>query len=78
MAPQRPERHPIHSLQALGLAIRRLRKTRGLTQTQLAAAVGGSRWLISRLEIGEPGVSVDQVLDIITELGADLYLEPRS
>jgi transcriptional regulator with XRE-family HTH domain len=68
----------IVSAEAFGTEIRRHRKAAGLTQTELATAMGTTRRLLSALENGERGVSVEMALTAAAELGLELYLEPRS
>ena len=68
----------IASADAFGAEIRRYRKAAGLTQAELATAMGTTRRLLSALENGERGVSVEMALTAAAELGLDLRLEPRS
>jgi transcriptional regulator with XRE-family HTH domain len=55
----------------LGLSIRALRRRRGWTQAQLAAACGISRALVSKLEVGRSGsMQLDVLALIASGLGA--------
>jgi transcriptional regulator with XRE-family HTH domain len=55
---------------ALARFVRKLRKQRALTQAQLAAKMGSDQARISRLELNDPAVSVDQMLEAAFSLGA--------
>jgi transcriptional regulator with XRE-family HTH domain len=68
----------IVSAEVFGTEIRHRRKAAGLTQTELATAMGTTRRLLSALENGERGVSIEMALTAAAELGLELYLEPRS
>lgn len=68
----------VRSAAAFGNEIRRQRKAAKLTQAELATATGGSRRLISALENGERGVSIEMALAAAAELGLELRLEARS
>ena len=68
----------IVSADAFGAEIRRRRKAAGLTQAELATAMGTTRRLLSALENGRRGVSIDMALMAAAELGLELRLEPRS
>lgn len=61
-----------------GRAIRARRKAAGLTQSDLAAATGTTRRLISAMENGTRATSLETALAAATELGFDLALEPRT
>lgn len=68
----------IVSADSFGAEIRRHRKAAGLTQTELATAMGTTRRLLSALENGRRGVSIEIALTAAAELGLELRLEPRS
>jgi transcriptional regulator with XRE-family HTH domain len=57
------------ALRSLGEDIVTWRKLRGLTQVQLADRAGMSRDTLARLERGEGGVSVENLLRILRALG---------
>lgn len=57
------------ALRSLGEDIVTWRKLRGLTQVQLADRAGISRDTLTRLERGEGGVSVENLLRILRALG---------
>lgn len=63
---------------AFGQEIRRRRKASGLTQEDLALAMGTSRRLVSEMERGTRATSLEMALAAAAELGLDVKLEPRS
>ena len=54
---------------AFALALRRLRRKKGLTQTQLADRAGYHRNLVSLVERGEANPSLITIFDMATTLG---------
>ncbi len=56
--------------------LRALRKTKGLTQAELAARVGVDQTRIAKIERDPLSVSVKQLLQILSALGVQLSLEP--
>ena len=62
---------------ALGASIRARRKSKGLTQQELADRAGCSAKFLTDLENGKPTVRFDKVLKIVMVLGMDLYLINR-
>lgn len=66
---------PARSPMRLGLAIRRLRQDRGMTQAQLAAAAGVSRqWLIALEKGDKAGLEIGLVMQLLDTLGASLMV----
>lgn len=61
---------------ALANAVRGARDTHGLTQSELADAIGSSRPTISRMERGAP-VAADTVLAALAECGYEVVVVPR-
>ncbi|UQZ90577.1 transcriptional regulator [Deltaproteobacteria bacterium Smac51] len=59
----------------IGTAIRKARKTLGLTQPQLALAAGVGVRFIVELEAGKPTVRLENVLRVVSALGGRLALE---
>lgn len=58
----------------LGLLIRKARRSRGMTQQQLASAVGvGRQWIVA-LEAGKPRVQLDKVLQTLAALDLSLSI----
>jgi DNA-binding XRE family transcriptional regulator len=63
------------ALREVGSALEAWRKLRGLTQAQLASRVGLNRETIARLEKGEGGVSLENVLLVLRALGLQDLLQ---
>ncbi|NCT91964.1 helix-turn-helix transcriptional regulator [Cellulomonas sp. APG4] len=62
---------------ALGAALRHVRRSRGLTQTELGDRIGASRPTVSRMDRGSETVSLGTVLDVVAECGFELIVVPR-
>ncbi|WP_340538533.1 helix-turn-helix transcriptional regulator [Nocardioides sp. GXZ039] len=65
-------RSTVRSAEALGGAIARLRFERGLTQEDLAEALGVSRRYIYEIESGKPNLFALRLFEALRELGAHL------
>lgn len=64
----------IHSTVQIGQKVRQTRQQLGLTQPQLALAVGvGIRFIVD-LEAGKPTVRLDKVLQVLSGLGLALQI----
>jgi HTH-type transcriptional regulator/antitoxin HipB len=59
--------------QAVGRALRELRKRAGLTQEQVAARMGTSSTYLSRLEAGQRDIRLSTVLRLLDAVGTDLH-----
>jgi HTH-type transcriptional regulator/antitoxin HipB len=59
---------------AIGAAVRRARKTHGLTQSQLAGLAGTGLRFVSELERGKPNVALDKTLAVLAVLGLRLQI----
>ncbi|MGD0454494.1 MAG: helix-turn-helix transcriptional regulator [Solirubrobacteraceae bacterium] len=59
--------------QAVGRALRELRKQAGLTQEQVAERMGTSSTYLSRLEAGQRDIRLSTVLRLLDALGSDLH-----
>jgi HTH-type transcriptional regulator/antitoxin HipB len=59
--------------QAVGRALRELRKRAGLTQEQVAARMGTSSTYLSRLEAGQRDIRFSTILRLLDAVGADLH-----
>jgi transcriptional regulator with XRE-family HTH domain len=72
-----PARGPyrIYSAASLGAAIRHYRKGAGLTQAQLAEALGLQRSYLSELEQGKETEQLTRVLRILRQLGVRMTLD---
>jgi transcriptional regulator with XRE-family HTH domain len=59
--------------QAVGRALRELRKRAGLTQEQVAGQMGTSSTYLSRLEAGQRDIRLSTILRLLDAVGADLH-----
>lgn len=66
---KRPPAAVVRSLSDIGSSLAAWRKLRGVTQAQLAARTGLTRPTIIRLEKGEGGVSLENLLLVLRALG---------
>ncbi len=64
--------HKIRQVQLVGPRIRRLRKERKLTQTELASRIGIQQSDLSRMEKGEYRVSLDTLFKILAEFNVSI------
>lgn len=62
----------------LGAAIRRFRRQRPLTQTELAERARARQATISKLESGEPATELQTLMDALAALDLELVVRPRS
>ena len=69
--------HKIRQIQLIGPKIRKMRKERRLTQTELAARIGIQQSDLSRMEKGEYRVSLDTLFRILAEfnIGVSEFFE---
>lgn len=65
----------IYSAGSLGDAIRHYRKEAGLTQAQLAEAVGLQRSYLSELEQGKETEQLSRILRVLRRLGVRITLD---
>lgn len=72
----RPKWYRTRSMQALGVAVRGARETRGLTQDELADLISSSRPTLSRLERGA-SISTETVLEALARCGDEMVVVPR-
>lgn len=73
-----PHIQPIATATQLGTLLQGARKSRKLTQAQLAARLGLSQRRISELELAPGTLSVDQLLAICAQLGLQLSIQRRA
>jgi len=66
--------YPIQSPGQLSAHLRSLRKSRGLSQVQLGAALGVGQTRIARIEGDPTAVSVEQFLALLGTLGVQMVL----
>jgi HTH-type transcriptional regulator/antitoxin HipB len=68
----------VRTSKQLGAAIRRHRRSAGLSQAQLGAKTNLRQATISALERGEPGTELRTVIDVMTALGIEMVVRDRS
>ena len=66
--------HPIRLAEQLRVHLRALRLRQGLTQTQLGKRLGLGQVRIAEIEARPGAISVDQLVSILSALGATLVL----
>ncbi|MCB9776507.1 MAG: helix-turn-helix transcriptional regulator [Nitrospiraceae bacterium] len=62
----------------IGNLIRRARKQRGLSQTQLGEKTGLRQATISLIETGNPAATLETILTVLSVLDLELRIAPRS
>ena len=62
----------------IGAVIRRCRRNRGMTQTNLGVKTNLRQATISALENGEPGVKVRTLIDVMVALNLEMVIRERS
>jgi HTH-type transcriptional regulator/antitoxin HipB len=62
----------------LGAAIRRARRTRGMTQNMLGEKMNARQATVSKLEAGEPATQLQTFMDALTALELELIIRPRT
>jgi HTH-type transcriptional regulator / antitoxin HipB len=62
----------------IGAAIRRRRRSAGLSQTTLGAKTNLRQATISALENGEPGTQLRTLTDVMAALGLEMVIRERS
>lgn len=62
----------------IGNIIRRARKKRGLSQTELGEKAGLRQALISFIENGSPATRLETLLTVLAALDLELRIAPRS
>lgn len=67
----------IASAHAFGSVLRAERRSRGLTQVQLAQLAGVSRAWLARFENGHPAASLEPVFRVLRALDLELSLQQR-
>lgn len=68
----------VRTSKQLGAAIRRHRRSVGLSQAQLGAKTNLRQATISALERGEPGTELRTVIDVMTALCIEIVVRDRS
>jgi HTH-type transcriptional regulator/antitoxin HipB len=62
----------------IGNLIRRVRKQRGLSQTQLGEKAGLRQATISMIETGNPAATLETILTVLSVLDLEFRIVPRS
>jgi DNA-binding XRE family transcriptional regulator len=70
-------RRVVRTREDLAVAMRELRRERGMTQEELAEWVGVHRNYIGQLERGEMSTQIERTFDVLSLLGVDVVLVPR-
>ena len=69
---------PITSPEILGKALRKHRKDRKLTQTQLGNKYNLTQKTISQIESGLPGVQLSTLFKVLAALKLEIHLQDRT
>lgn len=62
----------------IGTLIRRIRKTKDLTQTELGEMTSLRQETISKIENGETGTKIGTLCDVLTALNLELVVRQRT
>lgn len=65
---------PVRSAEALGEEVARLRQSKGLSQADLASALGVHRRYLYGIESAPPGIYVTRLFEVLRELGAHVEI----
>ena len=68
----------IKTPEQLRVALRQLRQSQGLNQSQLGGRIGLSQERISAIESHPEKIATDQLLTILMAMGMELVIEPRT
>ena len=72
-----PSPFRVETIASLGLFVAAHRKAGGYTQQQFADLAGVGRRFVSELEGGKPTVETGKVLQVLTALGVDVFVQGR-
>jgi HTH-type transcriptional regulator / antitoxin HipB len=72
------DRFPVQSMAQLSLHLKSLRKTRGMTQAELAKLLGVTQGRYAQIERNPEVISIAQFFAILTALRTDVELKLRS
>lgn len=61
----------------IGAAVRRQRRSKGLSQAELGAKTNLRQATISALERGEPGTQLRTLVDVMAALGLEMVIRER-
>ncbi|MDX2103174.1 MAG: XRE family transcriptional regulator [Alphaproteobacteria bacterium] len=62
----------------LGAILRRIRKLKGLSQSELGALIDMRQETVSRLETGAPALQVRTLMAVLAALDQELVVRPRT
>ncbi|MCC6912203.1 MAG: helix-turn-helix domain-containing protein [Rhodospirillaceae bacterium] len=68
----------VRTIQQLGAVVRRERKKKNLTQLGLGEKVHMRQATVSKLEAGEPATQLRVLFDVLSALGLEIAIRPRS
>ena len=69
---------PLQTPQQLSSHIRSLRRRLGLTQAQLGGRLGVEQARIGKIERNPGSISVEQLIQLLTVLEAEILIRPRN
>lgn len=72
------DQYAVRTPEQLPTLLKSFRKQAGLTQGQLAERLGVTQQTLSALERNADRVSVDRLLQLLSILGVEMVLQPRS
>jgi HTH-type transcriptional regulator / antitoxin HipB len=62
----------------LGAILRRVRKQKGMSQSQLGSRIHLRQGTVSRLEAGEKAIQLRTLMEVLAALNLELVVRPRS
>jgi HTH-type transcriptional regulator/antitoxin HipB len=68
---------PVTSPQTLGKVLRRYRKNRNLSQSEVGRKFNISQKVVSNIESGRPGIHIVTIFRYMSALGLEMQLETR-
>jgi len=70
-------KYNIKTMKQIGLALRAIRKEKGITQKVVSSKVKLLPKTISALESGSPGSTIESLMKYIAALDCDIIIKPR-
>lgn len=70
--------HVARSARQLGAAIQRVRKQKGLSQTELARLSGLRQEMVSKIETGQEGTRLSSIYALFAALDLEMIVDQRS
>jgi len=70
--------HIARSPKQLGAAIQRVRKQKGMSQTELARLAGLRQELVSKIETGQEGTRLSSIYALFAALNLEMVIDQRS